>query len=924
MRLKFLLSSCAALFFVGIGLTACERDPARSFVKAQALAEKGDRTGAIVELKGAIQDAPANGPLRLLLGRLYNEKFDGASAEKELIKARKLGVVDDGHLSAELARALRRQGKFKELLSQVAAVSTFQREPLASVYALRGRAQHALHLDEDSKVSFAQAVKLSTNNPDVAILDAQIKAGEKDTSGALNTINSLLAQRPGLYDGWAYKAELLKFLGREDEAYAAFSEILKINPVDFRALLVRPTYLIGKGRLDDAQIDVDLFVRYYKGHPLAYIQQGVLRIAKGDYRGALESAELALKSVPNFGTANALAGAADFGMKAYVVAEQYLSKGLLANPKDLMTRRLLASTLLELGQPTRALEVITPAQTENAKDPRNFIIAGDAYLRLGALDKASAQFSRAAALDPNDATPKIKEALVEMGSGSEDVGLNQLESALAQYRTPSRADEMLILAYLQRKEVERAVQALDRLEKVNPENAILSNLRGVVLMAQGKQPEATKVFEATLAKHPTFLPAADNLAELDLLANKLDAAREWYVKVLSADPKNLQAMLAIASIEEKRGHEKEEREILEQAAMAAPGAFVPRRELVPIYLRSGAKDRAMTVMDEALAAEPDNPAVIVLAAQTQFATGNTNRAIETVRRLLHSAPTSGPAHLLLAQFQGAVGQVSEAEQTLRASLAINPHQPETQSALVSLLVAQKKFDDAQSYVIQVQTNQSNSPIGFILEGEIEESREKFADAVRSYNEALTRQPAGEIAVKIYGAEVRGGNTEEAFTHLNRWLDAHPNDPVARATVADVLLHNGDYKAAATQYERVLKIPQVPSLVRNGLAWAYYKMKDRRALATAQSAYAASPNSALISDTVGWILVEQGDTALGLPYLHRAILLEPDNPEIGFHLATALAKSGDRDAARAQLTKILGSGKPFGGIKDAQALLTSLK
>ena len=924
MRFRFVTWSWTLLLLTGVVLTSCSKDPARSFERAKELVAKGDRAGAIIELKSAIQSAPSDGAMRFLLGQIYNEKFDGASAEKELLKARALGIADDGHLSVEIARALRIQGKFSELLKLVPAVVSFEHSQLTSVYALRGRAQHALRFDEDAKASFTQAVKLDPTNPDVGILEAQIKIGQKDFVGALKAIDAVLAKSPSLYDAWSYKAEILRFLDRADDALSAYGEVLKINPTDFRALLTRPTFLLRKGKLDEAEADVNLLMRFYRGHPLAFVQQGAVRLAKADPRGALESAELALKTIPDLGAANMLAGAANYAQKSYVLAEQYLRKGLVASPHDPMTRRLLASTLLELGEPQSALETIESAITDDARDSRNFIIAGDAQLRLGHSDKAAALFERAAALDPEDSTPKIKGALIKLGVGDEDVGLDQLESALERNPAPSRADEMLILTYLRRKEVDRAEQALARLEKGSPGNSVLGNLRGIVLMARGKQADAVKVFEATLAKEPTFLPAADNLAELDLMAKNPDAARGRYAKVLAADDKNVQAMLAIASIEHNLGREKEEQTMLEQAVAAVPGVFAPRERLVRIYLRNGAKNRAMTIMDEALAVTPNDPAVIVRAAQTQFATGNPNRAIDTVKQLLRIAPKSEPAHLLLARFQGAVGQVEEAEKTLRTSLGVNSSYPDTQVALVGLLVAQKKFADATKYVQSVQSTQPKSPIGFILEGEIYESKGEFKDAVRAYRAALERQAAGEIAVKIYRAEIRSGDREGAFAHLNQWLDAHPDNPPVRTAVAEAWLDKGDYKTAVMHYERVMKNPPVPSLVRNGLAWAYYKLKDPRALATAQSAYQSTPNSGPIADTLGWILVEQGEVARGLPYLQHAVALEPENLEIGYHLASALAKSGDRVAAREKLTKILAAGKTFTGVKDAQALLESLK
>ena len=150
----------------------------------------------------------------------------------------------------------------------------------------------------------------------------------------------------------------------------------------------------------------------------------------------------------------------------------------------------------------------------------------------------------------------------------------------------------------------------------------------------------------------------------------------------------------------------------------------------------------------------------------------------------------------------------------------------------------------------------------MLEGEIDEARGKMLEAIQAYHQALAQQDVGEIAVKIYGAEVRGGDKHGAFTRLNQWLDAHPEDPVARATIGDVSLANGDYRGAATHSERVMKIPQVPSLVRNSVEWAYFELKAPQALAAAEAAYKATAVSGLIADTLGWILAEQGDVARG--------------------------------------------------------------
>src|ERR1700730_16678396 len=98
------------------------------------------------------------------------------------------------------------------------------------------------------------------------------------------------------------------------------------------------------------------------------------------------------------------------------------------------------------------------------------------------------------------------------------------------------------------------------------------------------------------------------------------------------------------------------------------------------------------------------------------------------------------------------------------------------------------------------------------------------------------------------------------------------------------------------------VSTAPAPLLNNLAWTYQQDKDPRALETAELALKQSPNSASVMDTLGWLLVEPGNTARGLPLLKKAVELAPKSTELRFHLAAALNKSGDKLAARKELEK----------------------
>ena len=84
-----------------------------------------------------------------------------------------------------------------------------------------------------------------------------------------------------------------------------------------------------------------------------------------------------------------------------------------------------------------------------------------------------------------------------------------------------------------------------------------------------------------------------------------------------------------------------------------------------------------------------------------------------------------------------------------------------------------------------------------------------------------------------------------------------------------------------------------------------------------------PKSNDILDTLGWILVEQGNTTRGLPLLQKAASLAPDLTEIRYHFVLGLVKAGDKAKARKELEQLLATGKDFPDINKARTLLQQI-
>ena len=93
---------------------------------------------------------------------------------------------------------------------------------------------------------------------------------------------------------------------------------------------------------------------------------------------------------------------------------------------------------------------------------------------------------------------------------------------------------------------------------------------------------------------------------------------------------------------------------------------------------------------------------------------------------------------------------------------------------------------------------------------------------------------------------------------------------------------------------------------------------------AERAFAASPATAQIDDTLGWILLAQGEADKAMTYLIAANSAAPRNPDIQYHLAVALHRVGRPGDALSMLESLLESGVSFTDKAEAEKLLQKLK
>jgi putative PEP-CTERM system TPR-repeat lipoprotein len=586
---------------------------------------------------------------------------------------------------------------------------------------------------------------------------------------------------------------------------------------------------------------------------------------------------------------------------------------------------MLAIALLRLNESSRALEVMAPVLESGESRPEFWELAAEAHTRLGNLDKAAPWLSKLEQAKPESAAVQQKQAELNMRRGRPDLALADYAAAAKLSKSVTSADTMLVLLNLRARDFDRALAAIATMEEKAPGEPFAINLKGVVLLEQGKLKEAAETFEGVLKKTPSFLPAAANLARLDLREGKTEQAKKRFEAVLAADKNHVQALLTLASMERSVGRSKEALVLLERAASAQPAALEPRSQLVDLLVKEGRLKDARARAEEAVTRNPNNLAALELLANVKLREGDKHSAVATFVRIAELNPKSPAVHVARAQAERAAGLPREAEASLRRALELQKTYGPAQLTLFELLMQQNRVGPAIEFAKQLKDEYPKSPLGYVFEAEAAVFQKRYKEAVPMYRKALELGRAPDFAVRLYLVRTLAGEGKEALAELQQWVTDHPRQVEPRMQLGRTLLEKGDYAGALKEFQAVLGLTPSNPLAANNLAWAYYKTGNlAEAMRFAEGARKLAPDNPYVNDTLGWLMLKQGKDKEARELLAKVASTLKDSPEVRYHYAAALAKSGDKDGAVRELNSALALSKSFPERDDAVALLENLK
>ncbi|HSD54202.1 MAG TPA: XrtA/PEP-CTERM system TPR-repeat protein PrsT [Burkholderiales bacterium] len=882
----------------------CGQDsPDKLVASAKAYMAVHDQRAATIQLKNALQAEPQNAEARYLLGVSLSESGDYVSAEKEFRRALEYGYPAE-RVYPRLAQSLVALGEFKKATAELEVVKLADPAAEAAVKTTLAEAYLAQGQRDEARAAAAAALAAKPGYPQARVVQARIMAGARDLEGATKIADEVLASSPALPEALALKAELLIASGNPAEAAQVLTELVKARPYNSAARFTLISLLIDSKDYERAATEIAAMRKAIPNDMRSRYLEALVAFRKGEPAKAREPLQQVLKVAPDNAPSLLLAGAIELQLGATAAAEEHLRRVLARYPNSLVARNLLTVTYLRTGRPAKAEEELEPALRGAPQNPAVLRLAGEVALANNRLADAARYYDQAAAAAKDDVAIRTRAAQLRFATGDVDRAFKDLEEASGLDESNYQADLALIAAHLRRKEYDKALAAVATLEKKQPKNPLTYNMKGGVYLAMRDRKNAQANFERALQLQSDYLPAAANLARLDLAEKRPDDARKRFEAIVAKAPKNEGAILALAQIQAATGTPaKEVAATLERAVAADPQSAAARLALIAHYGQARDAKAALATAQAAAAALPNDVRIMEALALAQLGAGDTNQAIATFNRLVGALPQSPAPLMRLAAVHFGAKDYDAALQALRKALVLSPDNLEVAREIIVVQLAAGRVDEAVKEARDVQRRRPKQAIGFAMEGDVLANQKKFTEAAKVYAEASKRQALPQLVVREHQLLTAAGQPASGDAVVTRWLKQNPKDTVVRMYLADREIRDKNFRQASRQYREVLALQPENAIALNNLAWSLYELKDPAAEGHAEKAYELAPGNLAIQDTYGWILVNQGDAKRGAEILGKAAAAAPNALEIRMHYAKALLKAGDTARARQELEAV---------------------
>lgn len=589
---------------------------------------------AIALLEAETANHPNSSSIYTMLNQIYLATQRTALAEGTMKKLIELNPAVVGYKS-QLARFYEISGRKDEAESILKAAVASDPGSVDSVVAL-----HRFYLQrndqEKAERVLRDAIAVAPENFDLQLNLASYFLSQKNIDKARKIYTALLEKD----DVTVLKAKtrlayLSNLEGDVDAALATLEEVLKENSADVEALKLR----------------------------------GAINLARNKPVDAINDLRAVMSATPDAPDVMKMLGRAHLLNRENQQAIDLYKAALNLQPGDVELRLQLADVYAAIGEKNEAAKQL---EASARIAPNNAVIMEKmvrVYIDSQYLDDAENVLKDLQKLDPHSPRNAYYQGVIYQGRNKHQAALAEFDKSMALKAGATEPMAAKVKSYIALKQIDEAIAWLASMEGSDQPNPVALNLQGEVHMAKKSWDKAKQYFQRCADVKPDWWIPYRNRAMVESVEKNADSAHQYLAGVVDAvDSAPLR--IEMANYAERSG--KYDSAIQQYEAVLAKGAdnqvIANNLAMLIVTYKKDAEslNRAKQLADSLSAS--DNPSFLDTAGWVQSVAGDYQRALPMIQQALRAAPDDPAIQYHLAMTYLGASDKANAERYLERAL----------------------------------------------------------------------------------------------------------------------------------------------------------------------------------------------------------------------------------------------------------------
>ncbi len=451
-------------------------------------------------------------------------------------------------------------------------------------------------------------------------------------------------------------------------------------------------------------------------------------------------------------------------------------------------------------------------------------------------------------------------------------------------------------------------------------SAYLHFINGLILERRGNYSEAFQEYQKTIVLDKDAVFAYKQALNLAILMSKFEQAEKWAAYIVEVDSATSDNWVLYGNVQWAQGKIEPAKEAFLKAISIDDRNLDALYQLASVSIKDDYK-QALEYFEKYLKLRPENAAEVYYQMASIYSSKN---KLEEMKKYLELAIKENSFYLLprymLAEYYEVKKDTASAISEYDKILDINPENVELFNYVGELYSNADSIAKAEKYFIKAyELNNSNSAACFWL-AIINEHKKDFKTAIKylKSSKEMDKDPKLSLRLSFYYTQSGGydeaikllekgyekwpedteiayflalgyddiGKTEKSLEMLKVIVEKKPGNMDARMQYAIISERAGDILVTEKNFRAILKKNPKDHVVLNylGYSLADRGMKLDEAEKFIKMANDYSPSNAAYMDSLGWVYFKQGKLKEALKEIRAAIELSKNDSVMWDHLA----------------------------------------